>query len=560
MNGKKVLSLTMVALFFVSGIFASSNERGIDLYRAELYDAAKLFFLNQKNQSDQQQAENYYYLGQTYYELQQLDSAAYFYDKAVQTSPGYPFGYIGQGKLILAKDAKAADALFKKAVSSAKKDPSVQTSIAEVYINANMKPQAQDALDRARKINRKYSGIYVALGDLSMKEDKVGEACSWYENAIQFDKNDKVAYLKIAQVYANINTSEALKYLDQLITIDPDYIPAYALIGDINRSEGMYLQALRAYEKFISISGVPLLQHERYAQLLYFTDQYEKSLQQIDYVLKQDPQNSVMHRLQAYNNFKLENYALGLEQMTKFLQNNPVDRHIYLDYMTHGHLLIKSKQPELAAEAFLKAAALDPSKSEVFKELASAYEAANNYPEVVRQYEKYFEVEETPDVFSFFYYGQANYSAASKYIGADYLNATVSPEQKTIDDAAFQAFLTKGDAAFAEVISRSPESYLGYLWRARLNSFIDVKEQSVNGGVMQGAAKPFYEEVLTIMLANNEEGRRDKDIIEAYRYLASYYILLDDKATAGDYFKKILEIDSENQTAKDALDTLKIRY
>ena len=123
MNGKKVLSLTMVALFFVSGIFASSNERGIDLYRAELYDAAKLFFLNQKNQSDQQQAENYYYLGQTYYELQQLDSAAYFYDKAVQTSPGYPLGYIGQGKLILAKDAKAADALFKKAVSSAKKDP-----------------------------------------------------------------------------------------------------------------------------------------------------------------------------------------------------------------------------------------------------------------------------------------------------------------------------------------------------------------------------------------------------------------------------------------------------
>jgi tetratricopeptide (TPR) repeat protein len=557
---KEISSLAIAAFLSISGVFASSNEKGIDLYRAELYNAAKLFFLNQQNQSPQEQAENYYYLGQTYYQLQQIDSAAYYYEKAIQSDPEYPFGYIGEGKLALAKgELKTADSLFKKANSLAKKDPSVQTTIAEVYINANLKPQAEEALDKARKVNKKYPGIYVAEGDMLMKEEKVGEACARYENAIAFEKNDKIAYLKLAQVYKNINTTEALKYLDELTRIDPDYIPAYALIGDINRDSGMYLQALKAYEKFISIPGVPILQHERYAQLLYFTDQYEKSLTQINYILTIDPANPVMHRLQAYNNFKLENNALALDELAKFLQDNPVDKHIYLDYMTYGRLLLKEKQAEAAIGAFLKAAALDQ-KPEVYKELANAYETAHNYLDAIKQYEKYFEIEATPVVYDFFYYGQANYSAASKYIDAEYLEAPVTPEQKEIDDAAFKSYIEKGNNAFSEVISRSPESYLGYLWRARLNSFIDVKEQKVKGSAMQGAAKPYYEEALQVMLAANQDGKRNNEIIEAYRYLASYYLLLDDKVNAGDYFKKILEIEPDNTIAKDALTQLKIKH
>ena len=62
------------------------------------------------------------------------------------------------------------------------------------------------------------------------------------------------------------------------------------------------------------------------------------------------------------------------------------------------------------------------------------------------------------------------------------------------------------------------------------------------------------------MLANNEGGVRNADIIEAYRYLASYYILLDNKEEAGNYFKKILEIDPGNTMARDALNQLNIRF
>ena len=560
-RAKKGLSLLIAIFSCTLGVFAGSNERGIDLYRAELYEAAKIFFQEQQNQTVREQAENQYYLGLTYFRLQQVDLAAEFFAKAVETDPTYPFGFIGQGKLALLQgDSKGAEVLFKKAAALDKKDPSIHTTIAEAYMEANMKPLAEATLEKARKVNKKYPGIYAVEGDILMKENKTGEASARYENAIAFDRNYKLAYLKLARVYQNININEALRYLNELIAIDTEYIPAYALIGDIHRDGGMYKQALDAYEKFISIQGVPLLQHERYAQLLYFTDQFEKSLKQIEYVLKQDPNNTVMHRLQAYNNFRLENFALALQQMRSFLQNTPVEQHIYLDYITYGRILMKEKQAEAAIEAFLKAAALEPEKSEIHKELANACESLKNYPQAVVQYEKYFELEKNTIVFDYFYYGQALYMSAMNYIGETYTSQPITPEQKQIDDADFRSYIERGNLAFSEVVDRSPESYLGYLWKANLNYLVDIKGQEVKGEAFDGVAKPYYEQVLEVMLKNNEDGRRNNDIIDAYRYLASYYLLLDDKAAAGEYFKKILAIDPTNTVAIDALNQLKIKY
>jgi tetratricopeptide (TPR) repeat protein len=267
-----------------------------------------------------------------------------------------------------------------------------------------------------------------------------------------------------------------------------------------------------------------------------------------------------MHRIQAYNNFKLENSALALQQMAQFLKDNPADKHIYQDYTTYGRLLLKEKQPEAAIDAFQKAVALDPSKAEVYKELRSAYSSLSNYPEAVKQFDKYFEVEQTPVVFDYFYYGQDNYSAASKYIDPAYLATVTTPEQKQLDNETFQGFINIGDGAFSEVISRSPDSYLGYIWRANLHALVDAKSQEVKGAAMKGEAKPYYEKALEVMLNNNADGKRNNDILDAYRYLGSYYLLLNDNANAGEYYKKILEIDPENVDAKTVLTTLKIKY
>ena len=162
---KKMLLLATVLLVSAANSFAGSNEKGIEYYRAGLYGAAKIYFMQQQNLSATEQAEAWYYLGQTHYKQNQPDSARYFYQKAVEVDPEYPFGYVGLGELEVKSNPKSADDLFKKAFGLAKKNASIPTEVAEIYIAEGNRIKAAEALDRARKVNKKYSGILVVEGD-----------------------------------------------------------------------------------------------------------------------------------------------------------------------------------------------------------------------------------------------------------------------------------------------------------------------------------------------------------------------------------------------------------
>jgi tetratricopeptide (TPR) repeat protein len=556
---KKMLLPATVLLAFAANLFAGSNDKGIEYYRAGLYGAAKMYFMQQANLSATEQAEAYYYLGQSYYKLNQPDSARYFYQKAVETDPEYPFGYVGVGKVDMKNNPKAADDLFKKAFGLAKKDASVPTEVAEVYVAAENKIKADEALERARKVNKKYSGIYLAEGDMLKSEGKIGEACSLYENAILFDPNDKAAYLRLAQIYKGINPDQSLQYLDRLAGIDPNYIPAYAEIGDINYNKGRYKAALEAYEKFIAVPGVPVTQHERYALALYFDEQYDKSLAEIKYVLSQDPENAVMYRIEAYNNYKNKNFELGLQQMNKFIQNTPKEKHIYDDYVTLGDLQVEMKQPELALESYKKALESDSTKTIVYEKLTTAAENAKNYPLAVEYYEKSFSINPDYSLMNLYYYGQANFKAAAYYIDPQTIAAETTPELAEANEAVFNIYIQKGTKAFSDVIVRKPDTHLGYLWRANISALVDSYNQLRNKPMI-GAAKPYYEEALQYMMENNQEGKRNNDIIQCYRYLVSYYVVLEDMTAVGEYSKKILDVNPNDEQAKKTLDMLKIKY
>jgi tetratricopeptide (TPR) repeat protein len=556
---KKTLLLATVLFVSAANSFAGSNEKAIEYYRAELYGAAKIYLMQQKNLSATEQAEACYYLGQIYYKQNQPDSARYFYEKAVEIDPEYPFGYVGLGELEVKSNPKSAEDFFKQAFRKAKKDASIPTEVAGIYIAEGDKVKAEEALERARKVNKKYSGIFVAEGDALKKEGKIGDACSAYGDAILSDENDKTAYLRLAQAYKGINPDLALQYLNQLMKIDPNYIPAYAEIGDINYGRGRYKAALEAYEKFIAVPGVPLAQHERYAFALYFDEQYDKSQEEVKYVLSQDPDNSVMYRIEAYNNYKNKNFELGLQQMNKFLQNTPKEKHIYYDYVTLGDLQIEMKQPEQAIESYKKSLELDSTKTIVYDKLTVAAENAKNFPLAIEYYEKSFVINPDFSLLTLFSYGQANFSAASFYIDPQTIAKETTPELAATNEAAFNIYIEKGIKAFSDVIARKPDTHLGYLWRANISALIDSYNQ-LREKPMTGAAKLYYEEALAVMLENNPNGTRNNDIISCYRYLASYYYVLEDLTSVGEYYKKILEVDPDNEQAKKTLDMLKIKY
>jgi len=545
-NWKKIQLITGSVFLCMASVFASSNEKGIEYYRAELYDAAKIYFENQIKQNEGTNlAESYYYLGECYAATEKLDSASYFYQKAIQTSPEYPYAYIGEGKLALKKEnVSSANDLFKKAIGFAKKDPAIHTAVAEAYIDVKQYDKAEEVLDKARSIKKNFSGIYIAEGDMLMSQRKTGDACARYENAILFDANDKVAYLKLARVYKAINPDLALENLTRLLAIDPEYIPAYAELGDTYYKKNNYKKALEAYNKFIAIPGISIQQQVNYAFLLYYTKDYAKSLAEVNAALAKDPQNLVMRRLQIYNNYELEVYGLGLEVAEKFIQTVPEDDLIVLDYVYYGRLLDKNNHTKRAIEAYSKAIGMDKDgrQTDIYKDLAAAYEKEEDYSNAILFYQKYIANDKNATLMDVFTFGRVYYNAGNQEI----IRKDRTAQEIASDSLVRRNYFAQADSLFAQVVERSPESYLGYFWRARANFGLDPE-------TTLGLAKPFYEQTATILENAPEGSSRNRNLIECYRYLGYYFYLQKDYCTCKKYFLQVLALDPENAVAKQLL-------
>ena len=549
MNGRKVLAIVGIVFLNFASVFATAgNERGIEYYRAELFEAAKIFFQNRIEQTQGTElAEVFYFMGESYIALEKLDSAAYFFQKAVQTDPEFPYGYIGQGRLALNNnDLNSANDLFKKAMGLAKKDPAVPVAIADAFIRVNQYDKANEFLEKARSIKKNFSGIYVAEGDMLMLQGKVGDASARYENAILFDPNNKVAYLKHARVYRTINPDLALDILNRLLAIDPEYIPAFAELGDVQFKKDNYTKAIEAYRKFIEIPGVPVERVVNYASLLYFTKEFAKSLEVVNKVLEKDPNNFVMRRLQFYDNFELENFAPGLEQAKKFIQTGPQGDLIAQDFIYYGRLLNQSGDTKAAIDAFNKALSIDPAKADIFKDLALAYEKEEDYSNAVIFYRKFTDTDKNATLMDVFNFGRMAYNAGNR----DIVTQDRAPEEIAADSLIRRNYFLLADSIFTQIVERSPESYTGYFWRARANVALDP-ETSL------GLAKPFYEQAVAKLEAMPEGASRNKNLIEGYRYLGYYYYLQKDFPTTKDFFQKILALDPNDATALEVLKAIK---
>ena len=109
-------------------------------------------------------------------------------------------------------------------------------------------------------------------------------------------------------------------------------------------------------------------------------------------------------------------------------------------------------------------------------------------------------------------------------------------------------YYAEADKAWGVIADKFPSvaDYATYQ-RAHIGYKLDPETKT-------GAAKPHYEKLIELIKAKSAPEDSDKArLVEAYRYLGYYYMLHNDKAQANENWKKVLEIDPENATAKQAL-------
>lgn len=418
-----------------------------------------------------------------------------------------------------------------------KKDPELLIAVAQAYLE-NKKPEiARTYLDRLMELKKKYAPAYVLAGDIELAEKKVGEACMQYEQAIYFDPTLKIAYLKYAQAYADVNPSLAIEMLEKLKSQDPSYIAADKELAAIYYASGEYGKAMDAYETYFRSGSPDLKDISNYSMVLFLAKNYGKSLEVAKMGLAKNPDSQLLKRLVMYDNYELKQYDGALQAAGVFFTNPADTNYVYLDNLYYGRTLVALKQAEKAVEQYQIALKKDAAKGEIWKELSDLYSDLKKYDSAIETYNGYLKTQKEPEVSDLFMLGRLYYYAGSELTETD---PAALARKKEI--------LLRADSVFAVVATKVPDNYLGNFWRARANSLLDPE-------TTEGLAKPYYEAALAILESKPDASK--SLIVECESYLGYYYFVKNDFPTSKVYWNKILAIDPANETAKKALEGIK---
>ena len=415
-----------------------------------------------------------------------------------------------------AQAAEEAEHLIK---GKNKKNVELLVAIGNTYLDADKLPEAQEYATLARKANGKSALASVLEGNIAMKQKNAGLASQKYEEAIYFDPKCTEAYLKYADVYKSANASLAIEKLNQLKALEPSNTAVDKKLAEIYYLKNDFSKAAEAYANFAMGPTATEEDLVKYAFALFLNHDFEKSLEVANMGLQKNAHHAAFNRLAMYNYTDLKRFDEAIKAADIFFNECEKADYSYLDYMYYGHLLESLKKYDDAVIQYEKAVKMDPKKTDLYKNISSAYEQKNDYKKAISAYQKY-------------------YSSLDKRKQA----------------------LMSADSVFHAIAEAAPDSYLGNFWRARANSALDPE-------TTQGLAKPFYEEVAALLESKNDP-HYNSALVECYSYLGYYYLLaienpaLKAEAKANkdksiEYWNKILAIDPANATAKRALDGIK---
>jgi len=540
---------SLLSIMISISSFAQDNP-GVDYLSLGEIKLAKDYFEKTIKQSP---GESNYYLGEIAFQAGNMTEAKSYYEAGLAGNPESALSAIGLAKLQLKSDPKEAENQLKEIQKKNKKDVIVILAIAKAYLDNDMKEKALDKLQDARKADKKSPYIYIFEGDMLAKEGKPGDAAQQYDQAINFDPNCVLAYLKGSRVYEYINRETAADMLRKAIAIKPEYKIANKELAYLYYRDGFYPKAIDAYKEFFKGGDYTVEDLRRYAAAEYFTKNYDESMRLLEEGMQKNPNDFVLNRLLMYNSNDLKDFQTGLAAGDKFfgLTLTKGDTILAQDYKTYANILSETGNKAKAIEQYKKVIDLDPKNADLHKEIASISASERLYPAAAELYKKYIELsdESTIDAKNFYQLGRYYFLAG--------VNAAVDTVSQTKEEAKLQSieFYKKADETFATVAERVPDSYLGYYQRAQTNYRIDPDSE-------QGLAKPYYEKTIEVILAKGDIDDNDKKIlVEAYSYLSYYYYLqfdknnkAEDKANIKLYAGKVLEIDPENANGKMLFD------
>ncbi|MEP6596469.1 MAG: tetratricopeptide repeat protein [Ginsengibacter sp.] len=525
----KIKISTLVLSLVISGnlLFAQSIDEGKKFLYYEKYNSAKDVFSKLVN-SNANNIDAVYWLGQTHLDLEDTASAKALYQKTLQANPNAPLLVVGMGEIELLEN-KPNDARnrFETAISLSKgKDANVLNAVGKANIDAKGGDSlyAIEKLKLAAERDKKNPEILVNLGDAYRKIPDGANAQIAYQNALAINQNYARASFMIGRLYETQGISQEqyyMKYYNEAIAKDPNFAPVnfwlynYYYRRDVNKSRE-YLN------KYIALADPDPKNCYYQASILYASQLFKESIAKSDECIAAAGANPYpnLYGLKAYAFDKLGDSVNAKTFFETYFQKQKLEKFGPNDYATYAKVLLKFPGNDSAAAMYAdKAVALDTlesNKVDYISAIAANYVTSKNYKEAANWYNKVLGIKKNIGKIDL-------YNAAYNYYMADSCKTA--------------------DSIYGVYVQKYPDELYGYKWRAKSNECIDSTRA-------QGLANPYYEKVIVLGEADTAKEKVKADLLSAYNYMVAYhYNIKNDKPTALSYVDKILALDPTNAGA-----------
>ncbi|MDD4994313.1 MAG: hypothetical protein PHR83_18990 [Paludibacter sp.] len=555
--------LFFVFLFALSTVFLSSayaaqspsEGQGIAYYRAGFPLVAKPLLISEIESTPTTLAETCFTLGNIYFTDNQLDSAAYYFNKGLAANPTNSLNSVGLTMLKIKSTPAVAEQEFKKLLQlkQNKKNIDIYLAIANAYLFNGSLDNAVVYQESAKSIKTKYALVYVVLGDIEFAKKDIGEACKNYEQAIYFDDKCKEAYIKYARAYKSVKPDLAIEKLNILKSKAPDFLLADREMADVYYAKNTisdYKKAAELYANYLTSGNSNVMDLTKYAFTLFLSGDFAKSLEVSNLGLVKAKRNPVFNRLAMYNNVELTKVAStqnnkeeakkknveALKSAYLFFNQTDKPEFTFLDYRYYGQAFRDEDSIDLALPQYAKALELDSSRTDLWKDISDMNAKKGDYKKAILAYNKYFnplsDEAKTNDIYM--QYGRLCYNAGVADTSLSVINKN--------------AVLQKADSLFKIVASKEADNYRGNYWRAKTNAVLDPNVET-------DVAKSLFD-ITTSVVEAKADPRYNSVLIECYRYSGIYYVQRNDNATAIKFFNKMLAIEPNNAFAKNALQAI----
>lgn len=519
---------------------AQGYKDGVEYYKADQFENAKTILTRTLNDASTDKAESNYYLGAIALRQGDKSAAEAHFTAGIAANPEYPFNYVGKGEIALKNgNENAADSFFKKARDYGKKNAELLTAIARAYYNADPVKYAEDitkSIERAKKADKKDPYNLILQGDMKADQKAAGDAAALYENAILYDPENTPAYVKYANVYFSVSPEFAINKLEELLNLQPNSALAQRELAEKYYQNDQWSKAAVAYGKYVENPNHFTEDKVRYSVLLYYGQFYNESLALANELLKNDPKNFQLQRIVFLNKAALKDFAGAEQQAAVFFGlNDPKNKYTSNDYSSFGDVLKELGKDSLALEQYEKAVEVNPEKTDLIKQLSSAYNSMKNYEKAAQIYQKVID--------------GGDYKTNDLYVLAGRYMTHGATEQDSLKKAAAVDNAIKYIDLTLEKVS---DDYRIHQRKARIYLVQNNNKPS-------DASTACYETVLGLLDQDaSKKDARKNDYIEAYNQIAGYYISIDDVAKAKEYYQKFLDLDPENEALRKYIDSLKV--